>query len=170
MWLVNQDWAVFIGSPKLVIKQSHCIPVGCVLPAAVAIGGVSIPTHPGTRHPSPGPGTPRPGTLPKTRYHPRTRHPPPQGPEPSRTRPPMDQVPPPVDRHSSVNILPCPKLRLRAVITSKLWSRATWKCLSYQNVLDLSDSILSMKYEKQVWHLWVILCTIYLLLRVVRDG
>ena len=165
MWLVNQDWAVFIGSPKLVIKQSHCIPVGCVLPAAVAIGGVSIPTHPGTRHPSPGPGTPGPGTLPRTRYHPRTRHSP-----PPRTRPPMDQVPPPVDRHSSVNILPCPKLRLRAVITSKLWSRATWKCLSYQNVLDLSDSILSMKYEKQVWHLWDILYTIYLLLRVVRDG
>ena len=29
---------------------------------------------------------------------------------------PREQAPPAVDRHTSVNILPCPKLRLRAVI------------------------------------------------------
>ena len=31
---------------------------------------------------------------------------------------PREQTPPPVDRHTPVNILPCPKLRLRAVKTS----------------------------------------------------
>ena len=30
--------------------------------------------------------------------------------------PPWDQAPPPVDRHTPVNILLCPKLRLRAVM------------------------------------------------------
>ena len=49
------------------IFKQECIPVGCVPPAAVAVGG----------------------------------------------SPPCT---PPVDRHTPVNILPCPKLRLRAVI------------------------------------------------------
>ena len=31
------------------------------------------------------------------------------------------QVLPPVDRHTPVNILPCPQLRLRAVNISRLW-------------------------------------------------
>ena len=53
------------------------------------------PPSPQTRHP-PGPGTPW------------SRHPPGAG--NLRTRHP------PVDRHTPVNILPCPKLRLRAVI------------------------------------------------------
>ena len=49
--------------------------------------------------PLPGPDPPGAGTP-----HPGTRH------------PPLAQAPP-VDRHTPVNILPCPKLRLRAVIT-----------------------------------------------------
>ena len=67
---------------KLQSKQ-ECIPVGCVSPAAVAVGRGR-----GRLHQAP----------------PRTMHPP--GP-----------CTPPVDRHTPVNILPCPKLRLRAVIT-----------------------------------------------------
>ena len=61
------------------------------------------------------PGTPRgPGT-------PRTQTPPgpgtPTGPDP------------PVDRHTPVNILPCPKLRLRAVINfkKKRFNFSTWR-------------------------------------------
>ena len=50
----------------------------------------------GSRYLPPGPGTPG------------TRHPP-------GARPP-DQAPPLVDRHTPVNILPCPKPRLRAII------------------------------------------------------
>ena len=33
--------------------------------------------------------------------------------------PPGTRQPPPVDRHTPVNILPCPKLRLRAVKISR---------------------------------------------------
>ena len=73
--------------------RQECIPVGCVPPAAVAVGGGlhQAPTPPGTRPP-----------------HPQDQTPPP-GPDTPQTRPP------PVDRHTPVNILPCPKLRLRAV-------------------------------------------------------
>ena len=39
-------------SPVKVLEEQECIPVGCVPPAAVAVGGVS------TRHPPLGPGTP----------------------------------------------------------------------------------------------------------------
>ena len=67
--------------------------------------------YPQTRHP------PRPGTVPDQvpllgAGTPQTRHPP--GPS---TLLPSDQAPPLVDRHTPVNLLPCPKLRLRAVIT-----------------------------------------------------
>ena len=63
-----------------------------------------------------------------TRHPPRAEAPPPRagthppGPgTPLRTRnPPRDQAPPPVDRHTPVNILPCPKLRLRAVMNWNL--------------------------------------------------
>ena len=57
-------------------KPQECIPVGCIPPASVAVGGIS------TRHP------------------PRTRHPPDQAPLPPRTRHPLgtrhplDQAPP----------------------------------------------------------------------------
>ena len=108
--------------------QQECIPVGCVSPAAVAIGGVSTryPLGAGTSPEQappwtrtlPGPGIPLgPGTLPGTRHPmehppkqtpPKSRHHPPPGPSTSRTR----QM---VDRHTPVNILPCPKFCLRAV-------------------------------------------------------
>ena len=60
------------------------------------------PDPPGTRHP-PGPGTPQ-TRPPGTRYCPRTKH-----------SPPGSGIPA-VDRHTPVNILPCPRLRLRAVM------------------------------------------------------
>ena len=48
----------------------------------------------------------------------------PLGPDTPRNQTPQDQVPPgtgtPLDRHTPVNILPCPKLRLRAVIISTI--------------------------------------------------
>ena len=54
----------------------------------------------------PGPGIPSgPGTPSGTRYPPGTRH------------------TPPADRHTPVNILHCPKLRLRAVMTGKHYHR-----------------------------------------------
>ena len=56
-----------------------------------------------TRHP-PDQAPPRDQTPPRTR-HPPTRHP-----------PGSDTTTPAVDRQTPVNILPCPKLRLRAVI------------------------------------------------------
>ena len=62
-------------------NKQECIPVGCVLPTAVAIPGGSPPDTP-----------PWEQTLP-------------------------DQAPS-VDRHMPVNILPCPKLHLRAVINT----------------------------------------------------
>ena len=55
------------------IMKLECIPVGCVPPTAVAVGGASPPETP------------------------------------------LDQALP-VDRRTPVNILPCPKLRLQAVI------------------------------------------------------
>ena len=78
-------------------SKQECIPVGYVPPAAVAVRG------------SP-PCTPPPGTMhpPRTMYLP--------GPcTPSVPCPPRYHAHPPVDRHTPVNILPCPKLRLRAV-------------------------------------------------------
>ena len=78
----------------------ECIPVGCVPPAAVALRGVST-RHPPDQAPAPEPGTPQTRHPPRTRHLPWTRH-------------------PPVDRHTPVNILPCPILRLRAVISNSL--------------------------------------------------
>ena len=87
------------------IKQ-ECIPVGCVPPAAVAVRWGSPPCNP--------PPSPRPDPPPTTRQPPGTRHP--LGPDPQDQAPPGTRHPPPVDRHTPVNILPCPKLRLRPVI------------------------------------------------------
>ena len=100
-------------------------------------------TLPGSRPPleqaPPGTGTPQdqtPGSRypPRSRHtpweqaHPWSRHPsvgrhPPGAGTPPEQAPPRDQTipsprrrhPPPVDRHTPVNILPCPKLRVRAV-------------------------------------------------------
>ena len=103
--------AINIFEIQTLYFKQECIPVGCVPPAAVAVRGGLNQAPPQTRHPKPGthleqapPGTrppPGPGTPPD-QAPPRTRHP--------QTRHP------PVDRHTPVNILPCPKLRLRAVI------------------------------------------------------
>ena len=118
--------------------KQECIPVGCVLiysgglglphqqgwgscsgvlsmllciPAAVAVWGVPASAGVSPRHspgqtpmmreqaPPPTTGSRHPSG---TRHQPGTRH-------------------PPGDRHTPVNILPCPKLRLRAAITSFLY-------------------------------------------------
>ena len=85
------------------IKQ-ECIPVGCVPPAAVAVRGVS------TMQSSPLP----PARPPHNQAVPRDRAPP--GTRPPGPGTPLGPDTPPVDRHTPVNILPCPKLRLRPVI------------------------------------------------------
>ena len=82
-------------------SRQECIPVGCVLPAAVAIQRGSLPGTPRDQAPpwnqAPhAPGIPQYRNPARNRCIPRTRQ-------------------PPVDRHTPVNILPCPKLRLRAV-------------------------------------------------------
>ena len=63
-----------------------------------------------------------PGT-PQARPPPGTGTPPPHNWEqaPLRDQAPPGTRHPPVDRHTPVNILPCPKLRLRAAITSFLY-------------------------------------------------
>ena len=61
-------------------------------------------SHQGDLHQAPPPTRP-----PQSRHPSQGRHTTPLG-----FAPPRDQTPP-VDRHTSVNILPCPKLRLRAV-------------------------------------------------------
>ena len=85
--------------------EQECIPVGCVPPAAVAIPG----------------GRSQPGT-------PRTRHRPDQAP------PTPGAGTPPVDRHTPVNILPCPKLRLRAVIKQSLVCGVIGRCQGHTNL------------------------------------
>ena len=55
------------------MDEQECIPVGCVPPAAVAVGG-SPPGTP-TGADTPRPGTPQPGT-PREQTPPRSRHPP----------------------------------------------------------------------------------------------
>ena len=98
--------------------RQECIPVGCVLPAAVAIWGA-------LHQAPPGPGTPQDQTPQDQasplwdQAPPRTRHPPgtrPPGTRDPGTRHPLGPGTPLVDRHTPVNILPCPKLRLWAVI------------------------------------------------------
>ena len=61
----------------------------------------------------PGPGTPPEAGTPPEQAHPRSRNPP--GPRTPQEHGPPRSRHPPVDRHIPVNILPCPKLRLRAV-------------------------------------------------------
>ena len=63
-------------------NKQECIPVGCVVPTAVAVQGGLHQAPPGSRHP-PGPGSP-----PGSRHPPTTRHPPEQAPPP-----PQDQAP-----------------------------------------------------------------------------
>ena len=88
-----------------------------------------------------------------TRHLPGTRHPPwdqtPPGPDPlwDQAPPLWDQAPPgpgthlwdqapPVDRQTPVNILPCPKLRLRAVIIRILSLHSDFTAVSkYTNVV-----------------------------------
>ena len=93
-----------LGIIRLIWKVQHeCIPVGCVPPAAVAVGGRGLYQGPLLRSRHPPDQTPMSQAPPP----PGSRHPP---------RPdPPEQAPPLVDRHTPVNILPCPKLRLRAV-------------------------------------------------------
>ena len=74
---------------------------------------------PGTRHPQ-GPGTPQGPDPPWSRHPPEQAPPWDQAPTQHQTpltRPPQSR--PPVDRHTPLNILPCPKLRLRAVNISQ---------------------------------------------------
>ena len=107
--------------------QQECIPVGCVPPAAVDVRGVSPctprvdpreQTPPGIMHPL-GADTPHPsGTMHTTLPWDHAHHPP--GPcTPLGADTPWTMHPPPMDRHTPVNILPCPKLRLRAVISAE---------------------------------------------------
>ena len=92
--------------PNVQIKQ-ECIPVGCVLPAAVAVqGGLhQVPPRPSTpqdQTPSPT-RNPPPGTrLPQNQASPKTRSPWDQTPPP--TRHPSGTRHPPVDRHTCKHI------------------------------------------------------------------
>ena len=101
--------------------------------AAVAVreGGLHQ-AHPGAgtpweQTPPAGPGTPRPGTHPPPpdQASPRTRH-------------------PPVDRHTPVNILPCLKLRLRAVKIGTLYIHSGCSMIILQ-VLPIVSSCTTSK-------------------------
>ena len=80
--------------------KHECIPVGCVPPAAVAVRGVS-------------PGTPRDQTPPRTRQTPPDQAHNPHPPEQAHS--PEPGTPLWTEWQTGVNILPYPKLRLRAV-------------------------------------------------------
>ena len=88
-----------------------------------------------------------------------TRHPlgpdPPLGSDPPGTRPPMTRHPrspgpgtplwpgtPPVDRHTPVNILPCPKLCLRAVTMVTKHKCKEWVLFQFSNVNVPFDTVL----------------------------
>ena len=77
------------------------------------LGGSPPGTPP--EQPPPGPGNPPGPGTPPDQAPPRTRHPPDQA--PPRTRPPCEQN----SWHTLVKILPCPKLRLRAVNIPAYW-------------------------------------------------
>ena len=125
-FIFASDDIIILHKDILTLKQD-CIPVGCVPPTAVAIRGVSTGHPLGAGTPPdqappldqapPGPGIPRPGTP--GAGTPPTRHPLDQVPPQTRHHPgagtPQTKHPPPVDRHMPVNVLFCPKLRLRAV-------------------------------------------------------
>ena len=102
--------------------KQECIPVGCILPACnhtgwVSVQGVSLTeTLPGQRPPDRDPldGDP-PGQRPHWTETP-VQRPPGQTPWSSDLWCMLGQRPP-VDRQTPVKTLPCPKLRLRAVLT-----------------------------------------------------
>ena len=89
--------------------------------------GVGVPgqVHPQEQAPPPEQAPPRAGT-PWSRHRPRAGIP--QDQTPPEQAPPLGEgIPPlpgrrhpPVDRHTPVNILPCPKLRLRPVIKTPI--------------------------------------------------
>ena len=110
IWSMSGQYASYWNAFQLLIKfkkKQECIPVGCVPSTAVAIGGVST-GHPQDQTPlEQAPPPPRAGTPPGT------RHPTGAGTPWSRHSPGSRH--PPMSRHTPVNILPCPKLRLRAV-------------------------------------------------------
>ena len=122
----QMDVEVLMANDNIV--EQECIPVGCVPPETVAVGGWSPPGTP------PGLCTPWEQTTPGTMHHPPDHAPPrdhpPQDHAPPRSRPPPgpctpppEQTPlgadsPPVNRILDTLmkiLLPCPKLRLRAV-------------------------------------------------------
>ena len=103
-------------------SKQECIPVGCVPPAAVACPGGSPRSRPlpeqallPSRHTPLGPEPPE-QAPPQSRQTP-------LGPESLEQAPPRTRLPLPMDRHTPVNILPCPKLRLRAVNIQKAQKR-----------------------------------------------
>ena len=87
-------------------NEQECIPVGCVPPAAVAVRGGLHQAPPGTRHPQ--------------AQTPRDQAPP-------RTRPPGSRPPLWTEWQTGAKILPCPKLRLRAVMWTRKWKdKSMW--------------------------------------------
>ena len=124
-WIHTERWrtqnvAFAIKNSK---RKQDCIPVGCVPSVTVAVcfrGGLHTPPlEQAPPHPPPV-ADPLWRRHPLEQAYPWTRHPPrpgtPLGPGTPQSRPPSwDHAPSPlVDRHTPVNILPCPKLRLRA--------------------------------------------------------
>ena len=110
--------------------EQECIPVGCVPSAAVAVRGGLHQAPPPSRHP-PGAGTP-PGT-----------------------RPPGPGTPPTCGQnswHTLLKILPCPKIRLHAVIN--VYSHVTLEspvCLPFRKGWMLPYSCclyMTLKYIK----------------------
>ena len=106
-YTLNKTQEVSIAAWKLNERLYCSIPVGCILPAAVAIGGDLHEAPPGTRDP------------------PRTKQP-----------HPCEQN----SWHTLVKILPCPKLRLRAVKKQKIyWLPDNYGTRNCTDVCNLSN-------------------------------
>ena len=119
-WLADRD-------EKHNKTQQECIPVGCVPPAHWPYLVVSY-AHPPHIHASPGNHTGPPTTM----HAPRQPRMP-----PSNHASPPATTPPRTEWQTGVKILPCPKLRLRAVTRSQ--RQTGWTSYGLENLFRTSD-------------------------------
>ena len=122
----------------LILKQ-ECIPVGCVPPAAVTVGGIGFHQVP-----------PPPTSPPQDQAPPPRPYPPGTG--PPGTRHPRGQN----SWHTLLKILTCPKLRLRAVIKKLLMGKTQmflkWRILSTTFNISMYVYIIEMfKLDELIW-------------------
>ena len=117
-------------------------------------GGGSPPGTPWDQTPTDQAHSP-PGTRPLWTRHPSQTRPPlgPPPPGPGTPTPLEPGIPqhqaPPVDRYTPVNILPCPKVRLRAVITCKTFLRENFLANTNPNLRPRQSLLSGLISQKE---------------------